>query len=155
MLVVVAGSLVWNARRLETVEAAIADRAAEIERLSREKVRLTETLRSLRDAPDAGVRALAQPVENVAGPMYDFTLWVDVAHLSKKVEEVVYEFAGSGYEPLSSTLADNGFAAYFRGPVRPGQPVCPGRTRVTITFEDASRKQIDYDLCAVAGIAAP
>ena len=150
----VACALLWNARRLdameaklENVESVLKKKTAELEGLREEKQRLSETLRSLRDAPDGGVRALAEPVK-VTGQVHDFTVWIDTAKLSKKVARVTYQFAASGYETLSSTLAANGFAAYFRGPVRPAQPVCPGRTKVTIVFEDASTTVVHYDLCA-------
>lgn len=152
LLAAILGLLAWNVHRLQQIEAVVADQAAELQRLKNEKVNLTETLRSLKDAPDGGVRAMVQRVP-VAEVMHDFFLWVDVRNLSdKKVLEVRYDFDDDNYKDITSTVAATGFGAYFRGPVRPGEPVCPGRTQVTITFEDAPSMLIDYDLCAAVGL---
>ena len=152
LLAVILGLLAWNVHRLQQIEADVADQAAELERLKDEKVGLTETLRSIKDAPDGGVRAMVQRV-NVSEVMHDFFLWVDVRNLSdKKVLKVHYDFDDDSYEDITSTVAATGFGAYFRGPIRPGEPVCPGRTQVTITFENAPPMLIDYDLCAAVGL---
>lgn len=154
LLAAVAGALAWNGYRLQQIEAGVAEQAAELHRLKEEKVSLNETLRSLKDEPDGGVRAMAQRV-NTAAVMHDFFLWVDVRNLSeKKVLKVRYDFEDDSYEAITSTLAATGFGAYFRGPVRPGEAICPGRARVTITFEDAPSRLIDYDLCAAVGLDA-
>lgn len=113
LLVGVTCALVWNARRLQAVDSEIAGLEEEKTGLDGEMVRLTEELRSLQDSPDGGVRLHVLEVENVEAKMYDFTVWVDVADFSKKVTKVSYEFAGEGYDALSSTLRETGFAAYF------------------------------------------
>jgi hypothetical protein len=152
LLTAILGLLAWNVHRLQQIQAIVADQAAELQSLIDEKDSLTETLRSIKDAPDGGVRAMVQRV-NVSEVMHDFFLWVDVRNLSdKKVLEVRYDFADDSYKDITSTVAATGFGAYFRGPIRPGEPVCPGRTQVTIIFENAPPMLIDYDLCTVVGL---
>ncbi|MDH3845598.1 MAG: hypothetical protein OES69_16790 [Myxococcales bacterium] len=145
MLAVVASLLVWNAGRLEAVESDLAAKEEELASLESEKRRQEDTLVALKDAPDGGVRAVAQKL-NTTPQLYDFFLWVDVSDLSKTVSEVRYQFENVRYKAITSSLAENGFAAFHRG------PSCPGKTQVTITFEDGATKSIDYDLCAVVGV---
>jgi hypothetical protein len=151
VVAVMTGVLVWNAFRLQAVEREIASARAKRESLEAEQVALGETLKSLKDAPAGGIQAVAQPV-NVAGVVHDFFLWIDVRDLSGEVVRVTYEFAHPSYKPIKSEIASTGFAAYFRGPIRADQPICPGRTTVTIVFADSHQKVVDYDLCGKLGL---
>lgn len=145
VLAVVASLLVWNTRRLTAVESDLKEEEGVLRDLALEKRRLEDTLVALKDAPGGGVRAMAQKL-NTRRQLYDFFLWVDVSDLSKPVREVRYQFENGGHKPITSDLAENGFAAFHRG------PVCPGKTQVKITFEDDSTKSIDYDLCPNVGV---
>lgn len=147
---VVMSAIAYSASRLNAIDAAIAEKEAQVGDREKKIKELEEEVVRLTYAPELRPNAHAEEIPNIydhrGRQMYDFMLWFDPAGFrDREIEEVTWASDSRMLREVTSADRTNGFGVTYRG------AECLGAVRVILRYHDGSRETMDFDMCEALG----